>query len=109
LHNIYLQYAAERGIPGLLLMLWFIGLAVWDCFHGILRIRGARSQQLFILHGVIAVTIAVLVGGLFEYNLGDSEVLMMFVSVIALGYAALGNLQSAPAAHIQEPRERVAI
>lgn len=109
LHNIYLQYAAERGIPGLLLMLWFIGLAVWDCFRGILRVRGARSQQLFVLHGFIAVTIGVLVGGIFEYNLGDSEVLMMFVTVIALGYAALRNLKSAESAPTQEHRERIAI
>src|SRR5581483_9388041 len=30
LHNIYVQYAAERGIPGLFLILWFIGMLVWD-------------------------------------------------------------------------------
>jgi putative inorganic carbon (HCO3(-)) transporter len=89
LHNIYLQYAAERGIPGLLLMLWFIGMTVWDCVRGIARLRGTPSQELFILHGTIAVVIGILVGGIFEYNLGDSEVLMMFVSVVALAYAAL--------------------
>lgn len=109
LHNIYLQYAAERGIPGLLLMLWFIGLAIWDCFRGILRIRGRRSQQLFLLHGAIAVTIGVLVGGLFEYNLGDSEVLMMFVTIVALGYAALDNLQLDEPAQSQIPQARIAI
>jgi len=108
LHNIYLQYAAERGIPGLLLMLWFIGLAVWDCFHGILRARAARSQQLFMLHGTIAVTIGVLVGGIFEYNLGDSEVLMMFVTVVALGYAALHNLRPLEDAQRQTARESIA-
>jgi putative inorganic carbon (hco3(-)) transporter len=89
LHNIYLQYAAERGIPGLLLMLWFIGMTVWDCIQGIARLRGTPSQELFILHGTVAVVIGILVGGIFEYNLGDSEVLMMFVSVVALAYAAL--------------------
>jgi putative inorganic carbon (HCO3(-)) transporter len=89
LHNIYLQYAAERGIPGLLLMLWFIGMTVWDCARGVAQLRGRPSQELFILHGTIAVVIGILVGGIFEYNLGDSEVLMMFVSVLALAYAAL--------------------
>lgn len=92
LHNIYLQYAAERGIPGLLCMLWLIGLTLWDCFTAALRAGPQRSQQRFVLHGAIAVTIGVLVGGLLEYNLGDSEVLMMFVSVLALGYAAVGNV-----------------
>ncbi len=33
-----------------------------------------------------------MVGGLGEFNLGDSEVLMMFVSVIAIGYAALHSM-----------------
>lgn len=91
LHSIYLQYAAERGIPGLLLMLWLIGLTVWDCVQGIARAGKAPSQELFVLHGAIAVVIGVLVGGIFEYNLGDSEVLMMFVSVVALAYAALNH------------------
>jgi putative inorganic carbon (hco3(-)) transporter len=91
LHNIYLQYAAERGIPGLLFLLWLIGLVIWDCFQGIRRLRGTPSQELFLLHGTIAVVIGILVGGLFEYNLGDSEVLMMFVSVVALAYAALNH------------------
>jgi O-antigen ligase len=92
LHNIYIQYAAERGIPAMLLMLWLIGMTLYDCFRGILRAGRAPSQELFVLHGTIAVTIGILVGGLFEHNLGDSEVLMMFLSVVALGYAALHNL-----------------
>ncbi len=99
LHNIYLQYAAERGVPGLLCVLWLIGLAMWDCFRAILRAGTARSQQKFMLHGTVAVTIGILVGGFAEYNLGDSEVLMMFVSVLALGYAAVHNVsvEAAPA------------
>jgi putative inorganic carbon (hco3(-)) transporter len=91
LHNIYVQYAAERGIPGLMFVLWFIGLAVWDAVQGIIRARGAPSQELFIWHGTIAVVIGVLVGGIFEYNLGDSEVLMMFNCVVALSYAGRYN------------------
>jgi putative inorganic carbon (hco3(-)) transporter len=88
LHNIYVQYAAERGIPGLLCVLWWIGLVMWDAIRGITRLRGTRSQELYVLHGTIAVVIGVLVGGIFEYNLGDSEVLMMFNCVVALSYAA---------------------
>lgn len=92
LHNDYVQYAAERGIPGLVLLLWFISMAIWDYSRAIVRAGRARSQQLFMLHAAIAVTIGVLIGGLAEYNLGDSEVLMMFVSVIAVGYAAAQNV-----------------
>jgi putative inorganic carbon (HCO3(-)) transporter len=93
LHSIYMQYAAERGYPALLFLLWMIGQAIWDYASGIRRLRGVASQELFILHGAIAVIIGVLVGGIFEYNLGDSEVLMMFVSVLGLGYAALWNME----------------
>jgi putative inorganic carbon (HCO3(-)) transporter len=91
LHSIYLQYAAERGIPALLLILAAIGLAAWDCAQAIRKIGPERSQGLFVLHGTLAVILGVLAVGIFEYNLGDSEVLMMFVSVLALGYAAIDN------------------
>ncbi len=91
LHNIYVQYAAERGIPGLLLLLWVIGMTAFDCLRALSQMNKERSQERFWLHGTLAVIVGVLVGGLFEYNLGDSEVLMMFTSVVALGYAAVKN------------------
>lgn len=89
LHNIYIQYAAERGIPALLVFLWLIGTILWDAFRTLGRLPPGLSDERFMLHAVIAVTIGILVGGLFEFNLGDSEVLMMYVSVVALGYAAI--------------------
>ena len=88
LHNIYVQYAAERGLPGLFCVLWLVALAAWDFFTAALRLGRTRSLERAVLHGAVAVILGVLVGGLFEYNLGDSEVLMMFVSVLAVGYAA---------------------
>ena len=95
LHNFYIQYAAERGMPALGFILWFIGLATWDCAKGIARLRREkRSDQLFMLHGTIAVIAGILVGGLFEHNLGDSEILMMFSSVLGLAYAALMSLRT---------------
>lgn len=92
LHNIYLQYAAERGIPAMLVMMFLIGEMLWDVIRALKRLPPGRSAQRFVLHGSIAVTIAILIEGLFEFNLGDSEVLMMFVTVVALAYAAIRNL-----------------
>jgi len=92
LHNIYLQYAAERGIPALVFIMWMIGLTAYDVSRAIARASRERSQQLFLLHGTNTVIIGALVGGLFEHNLGHSEVLMMFMSVIGLGYAAVENV-----------------
>jgi O-antigen ligase len=99
LHDIYLQYAAERGIPAMLAMMWLIGLVLWDCTRGLRRLAPGRSQQRWILQGTIAFTIAILIEGLFEFNLGDSEVLMMFATVVGLAYAALrvsDRLESVP-------------
>jgi hypothetical protein len=53
------------------------------------KLPSGRSDQRFLLHGGIAVILAVMVAGFFELNLGDSEVLTMFLIVIGLGYLAL--------------------
>jgi O-antigen ligase len=93
LHNIYVQYAAERGIPALLVFLWLVGQVLVDCWRTLRALPPGLSEERFVLQAVIAVTIDILVGGLAEFNLGDSEVLMMFVSVVALGYAAISRSQ----------------
>jgi putative inorganic carbon (hco3(-)) transporter len=85
LHNIYLQYAAERGIPTLLAILWMIGQILWD-FANALRSKLVSVEARFLLHGAIAVILAILAEGLVEYNLGDSEVLTLFLAVVAFGY-----------------------
>jgi putative inorganic carbon (hco3(-)) transporter len=87
LHNIYLQYAAERGIPVLLALLWLMGKALWD-YGRALRRNPATFEGRFMLHGAIAVIIAILAEGFLEYNLGDSEVLTLFLAVVAFGYLA---------------------
>lgn len=86
LHNIYLQYAAERGIPTLLALLALLGKILYDFFQ---RVRHTRDPEIrSTLHGCLAAVLAVLTAGFFEHNLGDSEVLMLFLAVVSLGYAA---------------------
>jgi O-antigen ligase len=87
LHNIYLQYAAERGIPTLVALLWLIGKILWD-FSLSLRRGAVDPEAKFILHGAIAAVLAILAEGFLEYNLGDSEVLTLFLAVVAFGYVA---------------------
>lgn len=89
LHNIYLQYAAERGIPTMLLMLWMLGQILWDCLRRVWRLPPGRSDLKFVLHGAVAVVIATMIAGVFEYNLGDSEVLTMFLVVVGCAYSAM--------------------
>jgi len=86
-HNLYLQYAAERGVPALCCFLWMIVEFITD-FSRALKAH-AQSEARFIYFGCLAVIVAILLEGLFEYNLGDSEVLTAFLAVIATGYFAL--------------------
>ena len=87
LHNIYLEYAAERGIPTALILFWMIGKILWD-FARALRGKLAATEARFVLHGGIAVILAILAEGFLEYNLGDSEVLTLFLAVAGFGYVA---------------------
>ena len=92
LHNVYLQYAAERGLPTLLIFLWMIAKILWD-FGKALRRKPANPEARFLLHGSIAAILALLAEGFTEYNLGDSEVLTLFLAVVAFGYLALEAAQ----------------
>jgi O-antigen ligase len=89
LHNIYLQYSAERGIPTMLVLMWLLGKMLYDFWRGLGALPPGRSNARFLLHGGIAVILATLAEGFFEYNLGDSEVLTMFLVVAACAYQAV--------------------
>jgi O-antigen ligase len=89
LHSIYLHYAAERGIPTALMLMWMLGLILYDFLRGLRSLPPGRSDRRFLLHGGVAVLLATLAEGFFELNLGDSEVLTMFLVVVACGYLAL--------------------
>jgi putative inorganic carbon (hco3(-)) transporter len=89
LHNVYLQYAAERGIPTLAMMLWLLWMVVRDFSRALGRLPPGRSNQRFLLHAGIATVIGIMVSGMFEVNLGDSEVLTVFLVVVTCGYLAV--------------------
>ena len=93
LHNVYLEYAAERGIPTMLFMLWLIAKVLVDCVRAIRRGVGDANAR-FILHGAIAAIIGILVVGFAEYNLGDSEVLTLFLTTVAFAYVAVGRMRA---------------
>ncbi len=86
LHNVYLQYAAERGLPALLVFLWMITKIAWDWWKHALSTTDPQRRA--ILHGCLAVLLALLIEGFFEHNLGDSEILGMFWTTVAWGYTA---------------------
>lgn len=83
LHNVPVQIAAERGLPALLLWLWFVASAG----RGLVKQLNRGPARAVAGAGVAAI-VAMLTAGLFEYNFGDSEFLMLFLGLITLPYAA---------------------
>jgi O-antigen ligase len=83
LHNVPLQIAAERGLPALAVWVWFMFTLVRD----FLAKRKTTALPSLAMAG-LACVVAILAAGLFEYNFGDSEVLMLFLLVVTLPYAA---------------------
>jgi len=94
MHNNFLQIAAERGIPGLLLWLWLMGRLAWDALR-ILRSHAADAETLFASTAALGAWTALLVSGMFEYNFGDSEVLTLFFFLMSAPHAAIADGTSA--------------
>jgi O-antigen ligase len=84
LHNVPLQIAAERGLPALAAWLVFIGVLA----TGLARVFRAAGDRTLAAAGLAAVT-AMLAAGMFEYNFGDSEFLMLFLVLVTLPFAAV--------------------
>ena len=97
LHNIYLHYAAERGIPAMLALVWLLLQMLRDFWRALRGLPPGPGDRRFILHGSIACVIAIMVAGIFELNLGDSEVLTMFLVIAACGYVAAQGEEKAAA------------
>jgi len=86
MHNNFLQIAAERGIPGLLLWIWLMGQMGWQAFRLLRRSEG-RGETGFAAAAAIGGWVALLAAGMFEYNFGDSEVLVVFLFMMSAPYA----------------------
>ena len=82
LHNIYIQFSADRGIPAMLAIIGFFFWSTWTIARAAVRACAGRK---WMLHGIAAVSIGILVTGVFEHNLADSEILMLALGLITLG------------------------
>jgi O-antigen ligase len=90
-HNIYIQYAAERGIPATLFIVAAMGLALYDFRRALKRLPPGRSTERYLLQAAIAIVIGTAVGGITEYNLNNSGVLPMFLTTMCLGYTVVSS------------------
>ncbi|MFN2444059.1 MAG: O-antigen ligase family protein [Vicinamibacterales bacterium] len=83
LHNVPMQIAAERGLPALAAWIWFVAL-----LSGGLLWLFKRGRHRALTAAAVSAVVAMLIAGLFEYNFGDSEFLMLFLVLVTLPFAA---------------------
>jgi O-antigen ligase len=95
LHNVPLQIAAERGLPALAVWLWF----VVSLFVALFRLFRSQTDRVPAAAALAAVA-AMLGAGLFEYNFGDSEFLMLFLVLVTLPFAAAHEDNAAASARV---------
>jgi len=80
-HDNLLQMAVERGLPGLVIWLgWYFSGLQW------LRVRYRQVEtpaEKALAAGLLAAWVSLGVAGLFEYNFGDSEILMLWLTLPA--------------------------
>jgi O-antigen ligase len=78
LHNNLIQLWAERGVLAPIAYLLLLGLLLRECWRAW---RGPEARWAEI---GVAVTVALFVAGLFEFNFGDTEVFWVLLDIYAL-------------------------
>jgi hypothetical protein len=86
LHNVPMQIAAERGLPALGLWIWFVTAVVIGA-TALFRAGSRDGITRFLAAAALAAVVSMIGAGMFEYNFGDSEFLMMFLVLITLPFA----------------------
>jgi O-antigen ligase len=97
LHNTPLQIAVERGLVGLALWLWIFAAFFTRAWRVCRRVPADAVADRALVVGALAAVTAFLVAGLFEYNFGDTEVLLVTLSVMALPFVVERDLAGRPA------------
>lgn len=83
LHNNCLQIAAERGITSFLAWLTFV---IWTLIS-LIKLTQNKDPSLRPLSvGALAAFLAILSAGFFEFNFGDSEILMLLLFIITIPF-----------------------
>ena len=99
LHNVFIHFAAERGIPAALIVIWLFAQVLVDMRRGLLAVPPGRHDRRYLLHAAISATLAIAVLGCFDVPLGDSEVLAVYLAMLGIAYRGL------PQSSLCRPRE----
>lgn len=97
LHNSPLQVAVERGLLGFAAWGWLWIAYFRRAWRAARGLAPSRGRERALAWGGLIAAVGFLVAGLFEYNFGDSEVLMLAYTVMALPFIAVREAPPAPA------------
>lgn len=86
LHNNLLHIAAERGVPALAVWVWIMAAFFMAAAKRMNRSLDATYESRYLPAAGMAALAGFLVAGLFEYNFGDSEVVMLAYFAMALPF-----------------------
>ncbi|MBI3636443.1 MAG: O-antigen ligase family protein [Candidatus Rokubacteria bacterium] len=92
LHNTPLQILVERGVTGLVAWAAIFVVFFLRCRRMLAGLASGEDRRLTV--GAVAAVAGFLVGGLTEYNFGDSEVALVAYVVMALPFAAASSSQN---------------
>jgi O-antigen ligase len=87
LHNTPLQIVVERGFVGLASWLWLFVAFFRRAGLTLARLPADAAGDRALVLGSLAAIVTFLVAGLFEYNFGDTEVLMVALAMMAVPVA----------------------
>jgi O-antigen ligase len=82
LHDNFIQFGAERGLPCLVAWMWMMAALLWQMW----KIRRRCGSGQWMVDGAIAGWLAFVVEGFFEFNFGTSPVLMVFLFVVSIPF-----------------------
>jgi putative inorganic carbon (hco3(-)) transporter len=82
MHDNFIQFAAERGLPCLVAWMWLMAAFLWQMW----KVRKRCRSGQWLIDGAIAAWLAFMVEGFFEFNFGTSPVLMVFLFVVSIPF-----------------------
>ncbi|HET8578260.1 MAG TPA: O-antigen ligase family protein [Methylomirabilota bacterium] len=95
-HNTPLQILVERGALGLAAWLWLFGAFYARAIGLLRRLPRERARERALAAGSLAAITGFLLAGLSEYNFGDTEVVLVAWTIMALPFVVEASVLPMP-------------
>lgn len=100
-HNIWLQVAVERGVLGMLVLVWLAACVLRESIGALRRLAPGGGPAHALAAGALAALVGFFLDGFVQNNFGDSQVALLFWLVagiaVVCGRAAAARAARAPA------------